>query len=174
MGNRLSGTLAILCLDRFERLYIYRELHPKPVVYVRYVDDVGTTVNGTDEAEVMLKYLNSKHKTIQFETELPDEAGVLPILDLKIKINEWGNIERKLYVKTASKGITLHFNSHHPTSTKRAVVGNELRRAKQAATEEHRAEAIAVTETKLRNNGFPNDWLKPRRAPAPQRKEPAE
>ena len=60
MGNRLSGTLAILCLDRFECLYIYRELHPKPVVYVRFVDDVGTTVNGmrTDEAEVMLKYLN--------------------------------------------------------------------------------------------------------------------
>ena len=122
MGNRLSGTLAILCLHRFERLDSYRELHPKPVVYVRYVDDVGTTVNGTDEAEVMLKKFNYKHKTIQFEMELPDEAGFLPVLDLKIKINEWGNIERKLYLKTASKGNNSPFqlaspNLHEKRST---------------------------------------------------------
>ena len=44
MGNRLSGTLAILCMDRFERSHIYN-LQPKPIFYVRYVDDTGTVVS---------------------------------------------------------------------------------------------------------------------------------
>ena len=33
MGNRLSGTLAIICMDRLECLYIYEEL--KPTIYAR-------------------------------------------------------------------------------------------------------------------------------------------
>ena len=43
MGKCLSGTLAILCMDRFERSHIYN-LQPKPIFYVRYVDDTGTVV----------------------------------------------------------------------------------------------------------------------------------
>ena len=58
--------------------------------YARYVDDVGTTVNNTVEAKVMLNYLSWKHPTIQFEMELPGGTRFLPILDLNIKINEHG------------------------------------------------------------------------------------
>ena len=42
MGNPLSGTLAIFCMDKFERNHIYNELEPK--IYVRYVDNIGTVV----------------------------------------------------------------------------------------------------------------------------------
>ena len=79
------------------------------------------------------------------------------------------NIQRKLYVKQANKGITLHYRSHHPASTKRSVVGNELRRAEQA-TDEHRAESISMAKTKLLNNGYPRDWLKHWKRPRPNRK----
>ena len=56
MGNRLSGTLAILCMDRFERLHIYQQLHPQLIIYVCYVDDVGTvtTVTDTEQANTIL------------------------------------------------------------------------------------------------------------------------
>ena len=64
MGNRLSGTLAILSLDRFERLYIYQELQPKPIIYVRYVDDVATTIDSLENSQKTFEYLNSKHPTI--------------------------------------------------------------------------------------------------------------
>ena len=46
------------------------------------------------------------HPTLRFELEAPDAAGFLPILDVKIKINVDGSMERKLYTKPASKGIT--------------------------------------------------------------------
>ena len=37
MGNRLSGTLAIIRMDRFEQLFIY-PLKPLLTIYVRYVE----------------------------------------------------------------------------------------------------------------------------------------
>ena len=75
MGNRLSGTLAIICMDRFERLYTYEEL--KPTIYVRFVNDIGTTVDTIEEAFEILQYMNSKHPTIRFEIELPDADGLI-------------------------------------------------------------------------------------------------
>ena len=161
MGNRLSGTLAILCMDRFERLHIYQQLHPQLSIYVRYVDDVGTVTTDAEQANTILTYLNEQHPTIKFEMELPDNNGYLPILDIKLNIDQDGNIHHKLYTKPASKGITLNFHSHHPSSVKRAVVANEFKRAQLCASAEHRAEAIQATRTKLTRNNYPSNWTNP-------------
>lgn len=60
-------------MDRSEHSYVYcGKLKPKPVVYVRYVDDIGTVFDKTTDAHAMLFYLNSKYKTIQFEMEVLD------------------------------------------------------------------------------------------------------
>ena len=165
MGNRISGTLAILAMDRFERLFIYRELEPKLSLYLRYVDDTGTVVNNTDEAHRILNYLNKKHSTIKFEMDLPNNDGYLPILDIQLKINPDGTIQYKPFTKKASKNITLHFQSHHPLSVKKAVANNELRRATRNSTTEHRTAALASATKKLTNNGYPLTWLKQHTAP---------
>ena len=159
MGNRLSGTLAIVCMDRFERLYIYKQLKLRPTLYVRYVDDVGTTVRNLEAASSMLDYLNSKHDTIKFEMELPGHDGYLPLLDISVKINEDGTIDRKLFMKAANKGIILHFQSHHPSSTKEATARNELQRAMRSVSAPNRDEALNTTRTKLLNNGYPRVWI---------------
>ena len=59
--------------------------------------------------------------------ELPDDDGFLTRLDVKVRINENGEIERKLFSKAANKGIFINFLSHHPSSTKRAVMDDELK-----------------------------------------------
>ena len=64
-------------MDKFERNHIYNELEPK--IYVRYVDDIGTVVKRVSQAHSMLQHMNSKHNTIRFEIELPDNDGFLPI-----------------------------------------------------------------------------------------------
>ena len=120
MGSRLSGTLAILTMDRFERLHIYRKF--QPAIYMRYVDKTGTAVNSTNDAQRMVQYLNNQHTTIKFELELPREDGYLPLLDTAIKINPDGSLSYKLYSKPASKRITLHHDSHHPGSTKKTIM----------------------------------------------------
>ena len=77
MGNRLSGTLAILVMDKlkFERMFVYQELSPTPRIYVRYVDDVGTVVRDREQANNMLEYLNSKHPTIKVRDGTPIRGG---------------------------------------------------------------------------------------------------
>ena len=94
---------------------------------------------------------------------LKDKDGYLPILDVKIKINDDGSISRKLYIKPASKGITLHCASHHPRAMKRSVVANEYTRAITNSTSDNRQESIDMAAQKLRNNKYPEEWLKPRK-----------
>ena len=157
MGNRLSGTLAIICMDKFERAHITTFL--RPAIYARYVDDISTIVHNTEEAQSLLTHVNSQHQTIKFEMELPDEENYLPILDLKIAITSDGTIDRKLYSKPANKGITLHYESHHPSSTKNAMIRNELQRAEQCSTTANRTAAVTTTIDKLSRNGYPKKWL---------------
>ena len=112
MGNRVSGTLATLAMYKFERMLVYQEL--LPLVYVRYVDDVGTVVKNRQEAENTLEYFNRKHPTIKFKMELPSEAGFLPLLDMAVRNDETGHFQRKFSPKKANKGIVFNFSSHNP------------------------------------------------------------
>ena len=169
MGNRLSGTLAILVMDSFEKQHMY-SLSPKLLIYVRYVHDIGSVIDNNENAHKMLRILNSKHPTIKFEIELSDAKGFLPILVLKIKIDENGQLQYKLHHKKANKGITLHHTSHHPRAVKRTMVQNELRRAEQCSTQQHRAESMAVARTKLLRNGYPWADIQPTK-PRKKKKE---
>ncbi|XP_065180434.1 uncharacterized protein LOC135810995 [Sycon ciliatum] len=154
MGSRLSGTIAIIVMDRFEQRHIYRNISPPLPVFVRYVDDSGTAVDTPAEAQSLLTKLNGKHPTIKFELELPDKDGFLPILDIRLKILPNGKVTHKLYVKEANKGITLHADSHHPTAVKMAVINNEYKRAQDNSTPEFAEEARRFISDKLAGNGY--------------------
>ena len=58
MGNRLSGTLAIIVMDRFERSHVYQQLQPASQLFIRYVDDSNTVANNTQQAQDMLRINN--------------------------------------------------------------------------------------------------------------------
>ena len=93
MGSRVSGTLAIIAMDRFETLHIYQQ--PKfqdLAVYVLYIDDTGTVLKSRNDAMDMLTYLNDQHKSIKFEMELPDIKNFQPILDVRIGIDGDGSV----------------------------------------------------------------------------------
>ena len=157
-SSRLSGTLAILAMDRFERNNIYDTI--RPVVYSRYVDDIGTVVSSIPEASQLLETLNSRHDTIKFELELPAADGYLPLLDAALKINQDGSLSHRLHTKSASKQITMHFESHHPESTKVAIVKNELKRAETNSIVENITGSTNAAVTKLVNNGYPANMIK--------------
>ena len=79
VGNRLSGTLAILTIDRFECKYIYPVIKPTIYMYVRFVHNIGTTVQTIEEAHETLNMMNSKHLTLRFELEAPEAAARFPV-----------------------------------------------------------------------------------------------
>ena len=151
-------TYPLISLNFSTSLYIFQELQPKPIIYIRYIDDVGATTNSFENAQKMLKYMNTKHLTIQFELEIPDTEGFLPILDEKIRIKEDRYIKWKLYVKKTNRGILRHFHSHRPSSIKCTSVLNEFRIANTLTTPKHRAWAIKSTIAKLQPNGYSEEW----------------
>ena len=69
-------------------------------------------------------------------------------------------MRKKLYTKLANKGITLHAESHHPLTTKRAVIQNEMQRAEDNSTCEFRREAIADITAKFTANDYTNELIK--------------
>ena len=157
MASRLSGMLAILAMDRFEKNNIYDTI--RPVVYVRYVDDIGTVVSSIPEANQLLETLNSQHQTIKFELELPAEDNYLPLLDAALKINHDGSLSHRLHTKSASKQIILHYDSHHPDTMKMAIVKNELKRAKTNSSVDNVTRSTNTAITKLINNGYHADMI---------------
>ena len=169
MGNRLSGTLAILAMDRFERTFIYQHPYPSLTIYARFIDDIGTVVNNPNEAQLLLTYLNSKHPTIKFELELPSDDHYLPILDVQIKLDTDGNLHHRLYTKPASKQLTLHYRSHHPTATKKNLIRNELRRATLCSSTDNRHVSLTKTQNKLQRNGYPHSWIHEKKTKKPKR-----
>ena len=169
MGNRLSGTLAILAMDRFERTFIYQNPYPSLTIYARFIDDIGTVVNNPNEAQLLLTYLNSKHPTIKFELELPSDDDYLPILDVQIKLDTDGNLHHRLYTKPASKQLTLHYRSHHPTATKKNLIRNELRRATLCSSTDNRHVSLTKTQNKLQRNGYPHSWIHEKKTKKPKR-----
>ena len=59
MGSRLSWTLAILVMDRFEHTHIYGQIQPASDLYVRYVDDSNTLADNVAQAQQILQSLNT-------------------------------------------------------------------------------------------------------------------
>ena len=82
----------------------------------------------------------------------------------KRKETHYQEVERKLYCKPASKGITLNFSSHQPSTTTRAMVNAELLRAETYPTSEFVQTAVNHTgKSNLLNNGCPATCTSPAR-----------
>ena len=81
-----------------ERSHVY-DLTPSLAVYVCYVDDISTVVNSTDEARKLLTTLYSTHPIIKFELEFTNQDCFLPILDIRLNIDESGNITHRLFLR---------------------------------------------------------------------------
>ena len=158
MESCLSGIPATLAMDCLERNNIYDTL--RPVVYSRHVDDIGTVLSSIPEASQLLKILNSQHDNIKLELELPATDGHLPLLDAALKINQDGSFSHRLHTKSASKQITLHFESHHTEATKVAIVKNEHKRAKTNSGMENITGSTNTAVTKLVNNEYPANMIK--------------
>ena len=117
-----------------------------------------------ESAVKMLNFLNSKHPTIQFEMELLDTEGFLPILDIKMNIGDDGRVERNLFCKAVNKGLTLNYTSHHPRSTKNAIARNEIQSvARPRNTNNLQSPSYAQSYRKTITRKAHSNHLSPRR-----------
>lgn len=126
MGNPLSPILCNLFMEHFESTLLPR-IVPKPIPWLRYVDDIFSVWPEGEDFDAFLANLNNLHRTIKFKFEW-EVNGSLPFLDVKIiKID----MTRKLciYRKPTSSSAYIHYFSCHDDNVKIATISGLFLRA---------------------------------------------
>ena len=157
MGSSISGLLAITFMNRLENgpLNNYRV-----ALYRRYVDDCCILTTNRDEAERIRDTMSQQHGRINFDLELPDEDGVLKLLDFSVKVDQEGCAKFDFYQKDAKKPIFLNYTSALPTTMKESVIRNEVRRiTKRSSSNEDREKNIFRFNSVLQLNNYPPEFI---------------
>jgi hypothetical protein len=123
-----SSTIAEICIQFLEELYVKQWLDSKQILYYkRYMDYILITYNQnkTNEQDI-LNYANNidKHLQLKLSTE---ENNLINYLDLSMYRN-YGNIELGIHRKPTSTDTTIHFSSNHPYEYKLAAFNYYINR----------------------------------------------
>ena len=157
MGSSISSLLAITFMNRLENGPLTT---CRVALYRRYVDDCCILTTGKEEAEKILNIMNQQHSSIQFDLELPSEDGVLSLLDFSIKVASDGSVSFNFFQKKARKPLFVNYNSALPTSTKNAIIRNELTRiSNRSSTPSDRDININRFKSVLKLNDYPTTFV---------------
>lgn len=155
MGSPLSGTLANIYLNHFEKTHVNSNSnkYKNNIIYWhRYVDDVLILFNGTNrQLENLHTYINSIHTKIQFTLE-KEENKTINFLDLTIK-NENQRHTFKIFRKRTQTNHTIHNSSHHPAQHKIAAYNHMLHRLNNIpmSDDDYNDEIRTITQIATKN-----------------------
>ena len=137
IGLELTGAVSRAFMMMWDELYL-RAVEDEGLVmllYYRYVDDSNQIVlddSGSDDGEeiaLKLKNIaNSVMEGIEVEVDLPSRHsdGKMPILDMKVHINNEGFVVYEHYEKPVTTKLVISERSAHSANCKRSVHVSEL------------------------------------------------
>ena len=121
MGSPLGPTLANLFLVSHERKWLEScPIHFRPKYYRRYVDDIFLMFEHKDHVKKFLRYMNSRHRNIQFTYE---EESNDKILFLNISMTRSKN---KSVTSLYRKKTIMNYSSFLPTNYKKGLIDTLL------------------------------------------------
>ena len=159
MGSPLGPTLANLFMSYYEQIWLTEcPLEFKPKFYRRYVDDIFILVEKIEHIEKFKDYLNSKHRNINFTSEIEIE-GKLPFLDISIDRNA-GKFVTSVYRKPTFTGVYTHYHSFLPSIYKFGLLSTLLFRYFSICSSYvlFHLEVIEFKKIFLRN-GYPSSFI---------------
>ena len=133
MGTKLAPSYANIFMGNLEQKLI-KNYHLKPLLWLRFIDDVfALWTHGQPELDRFLEYLNKSHTSIKFTMEFSDEKIVF--LDTIVKKSQFRQkLLVELYTKPTDTHNYLHFNSFHPSHTKRGGPYGQFLRVRRNCT----------------------------------------
>ena len=153
MGSPLGPTFANFYMGELEE-NIFRNVMEKPLIYVRYIDDIFVLVSGEDKL-VQLRNTFQEHSVLKFTYELGVD-GRLPFLD--VQVNKSGTkFKTSVYHKPTDQGKCLNNKSECPDKYKLSVINNYLNRAYKISDSwsNFHHEVLHIKQV-LVNNNYPN------------------
>ncbi|KAA3676241.1 uncharacterized protein DEA37_0004707 [Paragonimus westermani] len=156
MGSPLGPILADIFVAKLEQQVTERLSSVQ--LYKRYVDDILLIAHNQLQAQSLIDQMNSLHPNIHFSME-GENQNSLPFLDICIRRNADGSIQRSVHRKSTWTGQYLHFESFVPRSYKQSLVRTLFDRARRICTEDTVQEEMALLETTLQLNGYPKPFI---------------
>ena len=144
MGSSLSPVLANIYMEHFETLILDDiPTDMKPVIWLRYVDDIFVLIKDMSKFEAFVERLNGYNPSIQFTFELSrterttnglpdlpaDVVESLPFLELNVMRLTNDSFAFSIYRKPVHAGNYLHAYSYQPLSQKSTVIRSLFLRA---------------------------------------------
>ena len=152
MGSPISPVLANLFME-----YVESELLPnvrnKPVLWIRYVDDIFALIKNESDHEDLLNNLNSLSSTIKFTCELQNN-NKLAFLDCLVT-HRSDEFLYEIYRKSSHCGTYLHYYSAHPKHVKKSVLFSLLLRAYRLSSTMFRPKEIEKIFYDFGRLGYP-------------------
>ena len=150
MGIQCAPQLANIWLAALDK-----EIQNESRLYCRYMDDVITIIN-TQYSTSNLARINKLHPNLTFTSELENEKGELPFLDMLLIHKQDGKIDTQWYRKPTDTGLVLNFHALAPFKYKKSVIINMVHRVNNATNNwENFHRGIEEAKEILRNNHYP-------------------
>ena len=105
----------------------------KPHLYRRYIDDILMIwLHSLQDFNTFFQRLNNFHPTIKFEYTISETE--IQYLDLTIYVDKSNKrLGTKTHIKPTNAFQYVHYTSHHPHATKKAIIKGEITRYRQHA-----------------------------------------
>ena len=159
MGTKVAPSYANLFMGELEKSLL--ECCPKePFMWKRFIDDIFMIwTHSEKELHQFLEYLNTFHHSIKFTMEYSEKNIVF--LDTLVKKSPNKNhLLVELYTKPTDTHNYLHFQSYHPSHTKRGgPYGQFLRVRRNCTLDSDYEKHSSYIKDKYVQRGYPLDLV---------------
>ena len=156
MGSPLSPILANLYMEYFEK-ELMANIQNKPLMWLRYVDDVWAILDKEANHLDLLNEINSLSPTIKFTVET-EQDGELPFLDCLVRNSE-GSFQFNIYRKSIDAGMHLHAFSNHQKQVKKSVLFSLILRAYRICDRIHLKDEIQILYERFKQLGYTHNFI---------------
>ena len=107
---------------------------PKPLLYLRYIDDViGAASGSKEDVLAFINYANNLHPALKFTYDISTDA--ITFLDISVSIN--GNsLTTSVHYKPTDSHNYLHYGSSHPKNYKNAMPYSQSLRLRRICSQD--------------------------------------
>jgi len=156
MGSPLSPIVAEIVLRDLEE-HALNKLSFHIPLYYRYVDDILIAIP-YDRIDETLRVFNSLHERVKFTSETNNE-NYINFLNLRIGLENNGNLSLNLFSKPTSSGRFLNYFSNHPLAQKRGIIYGMVDKILLLSDPELHENNLKSTIKILLNNSYPLKFI---------------